>query len=68
MKAKLIKVWEEDATNWTPERREAIRFAKKAEDEDTLFCVHPIGTVFEGQKASVLVSVGFAEWIIEATE
>ena len=68
MRAKLIKVWEEDATNWTPERKAAIRFAKHEEGVTAMFCVHPVGTVFEGQKAQALVSVGFAEWIIEVTE
>ena len=63
MKAKLIKIWEENATSWTPERKAAIRFAKQAEGEETLFCVHPAGSVFDGQKAQMLVAIGMAEQI-----
>ena len=67
MQAKLIKPWEENATNWSSDRKAAIRFAKQAEGEETIFCVHPKGTVFEGAKAQMLVSIGVAEQI-EGTE
>lgn len=70
MKAKLIKVWEQDATQWPRDRRTAIRFAKILKDEENpknskVLCVHPKNTVFEGSLAASLVLAGLA---VEVTE
>ena len=66
MKAKLIKRWEEDATNWTPERKAAIKFARKCEvDESKLFSCYGKGAEFTGDKAAMLIALGLA---VEVTE
>jgi hypothetical protein len=70
MKAKLITVWEQDATRWPRDRRTAIRFAKILKDEENpknskVLCVHPKGTVFESPLAEALISAGLA---VEVTE
>jgi hypothetical protein len=66
MKAKLIKRWEEDATQWAPEQKAAIQFARKCEaDESKLFCCYGKGTEFTGDKAAMLIALGLA---VEVTE
>lgn len=63
MRAKLIQSWEENATNWSPEQKAAIRFAKQADGDESLYCVHPKGTVMDGAKAEMLIAIGVAKKI-----
>ena len=69
MQARLIKRWEEDATRWTQAEKNAIRFARTyAEAPTKLFCVHAKGTIFEGEKAAMLIAQGLAVAVEQPSE
>lgn len=57
MRGKLIKRWEEDATQWSPDRKADIRFARQ-DESGKLFCVYAKGTIFEN--AEKLIAIGVA--------
>jgi len=52
----------EDVTNWPPEKRAAVKFARleNIDDVEHVFAVYPKGTEFFGKQADQLIALGKA--------